>query len=325
MEFKNKLNYFETITLFLTEKCNEKCPYCDLTYKADSEKVGYNGLKYWDIVSPYLDKYNDRIGKLSFTGGEPGTLEKKDFDPLVSDIHNLGFKIKVNSNGLFIRKGYFDDYFDDIDTIGLHPFKELPHYFVDELENVVSSYKEAFLSGKVVLYILLTERDVPIFINSLDSLVYKFPKLLINPIPYVGFGDKEIDGRYTLSKNSWYALYRCTYNHPAITSSFRSICFSFVRDSLSAKDGLNKKRGLCKQIPIKGVLNLSRGTIHRCPEMITTTKNVQLNKENLADFFLGNLWKNSDDDPTCTRCTYFPHYLNNFVNILYKRHINEWR
>lgn len=325
MAFELNLNRFETITLFLTEKCNKDCPYCDLTYKLDSEKSGYNGLEYWDIISPFLDKYNDRIGKLSFTGGEPGTLEKKDFDPLVEDIHNLGFKIKVNSNGLFIQKGYFDDYFEDIDTLGIHPFKELPHCFVDELESVASTYKEAFLSGKIVLYVLLTERDVPIFINSLDDLIRKFPKLLINPIPYVGFGNKEIDNKYTLSGRSWCDLYRCTYHHPSITSSFRIICSFFARDFFFAKNGLYKRRSLCKQIPIKGVLNLSRGTIHRCPEMITTTENVPLNKENLTNFFLGNLWKTPDKDPTCTRCTYFPHYLNNFVKNLYERYDNEWR
>lgn len=325
MAFKNKLNHFETVTLFLTEKCNENCPYCDLTYKPDSEKIGYNGSKYWNIISPLLDKYSNRIGKLSFTGGEPGTLEKKDLDPLVKDIHNIGFKIKVNSNGLFIRNGYFNDYFEDIDTLGLHPFKELPYYFVDELESVASIYKDAFLSGKIVLYILLTERDVPIFINSLDKLVERFPNLLINPIPYVGFGNKEIDGKYTLSGKSWCDLYKCTYHHPSVTSSFRAICFSFARDFFFAKNSLDKKRNLCKQIPIKGVLNLSRGTIHRCPEMITTTENVELNEENLINFFLGNLWKVPDKDPTCTRCTYFPHYLNNFVNNLYERHNNEWR
>ena len=99
------LNYPKKVacTLF-TGGCNLRCPFCqnvDLVYNV--EKVVPIDKKE---VFKYLEERKGQLEGVCITGGEP--LLHKDIRELLNQIKNLGYKIKLDTNG------YFPDLLNDI-------------------------------------------------------------------------------------------------------------------------------------------------------------------------------------------------------------------
>lgn len=122
-------------SLFITELCNKRCNYCDIPdirYPKDSI------TEFIETYLPMIDKHN--FESYTLTGGEPAKSHNVD---LVFDI--ITKPIKVNTNGLFIEKGYFDKYYDQIDELSIHPICEMKE--VSEFAKTVCNDK------KITLYV----------------------------------------------------------------------------------------------------------------------------------------------------------------------------
>lgn len=99
------LNYPKKVacTLF-TGGCNLRCPFCqnvDLVYNV--EKVSPMDK---NMVFTYLKERKGKLQGVCITGGEP--LIHKDIRELLYEIKNIGYKIKLDTNG------YFPDLLNDI-------------------------------------------------------------------------------------------------------------------------------------------------------------------------------------------------------------------
>jgi pyruvate formate lyase activating enzyme len=81
-------------TLF-TNGCNLSCPYCH-NPELISGPPPDDFLSREEVLS-YLRKRRRVLGAVCITGGEPTMHE--DLPDLVSDIHELGLKVKVDTNG----------------------------------------------------------------------------------------------------------------------------------------------------------------------------------------------------------------------------------
>ncbi|MFP4697650.1 MAG: anaerobic ribonucleoside-triphosphate reductase activating protein [Eubacteriales bacterium] len=81
-------------TLFIGG-CNFSCPYCHnktlVQMPSNSSTLSYNSL------IEFLSKRKEILEGICITGGEP-TLHK-DIVPLIKDIKNLGYKVKLDTNG----------------------------------------------------------------------------------------------------------------------------------------------------------------------------------------------------------------------------------
>ncbi len=85
--------------------CNYRCPYC---HNADLV-AGKNLTKIYtqaEIID-YLKKRSGIIEGICFTGGEPTLC--KDLFSFISDVKNMGFLVKLDTNGcnpMFIKNAY---------------------------------------------------------------------------------------------------------------------------------------------------------------------------------------------------------------------------
>ncbi len=77
--------------------CNLRCPYC---HNPELVAPPYPGdLLPWKEVTAFLEKRKKVLGGVCVTGGEP--LLHEDLPDLVEEIHALGLKVKLDTNGSF--------------------------------------------------------------------------------------------------------------------------------------------------------------------------------------------------------------------------------
>ncbi len=78
-----------------TRGCNMRCPYCHnpgLVCGDDRE-----GLLTWSEIIEYLKKRQGLLGGVCISGGEP--MIHSDLDEMIEELHSLGYKVKVDTNG----------------------------------------------------------------------------------------------------------------------------------------------------------------------------------------------------------------------------------
>jgi organic radical activating enzyme len=98
-----------TLQLLLLKKCNQKCGYCDVW---EQSSLIRNSLKEYnktirEKVQTFLGGFKEDIkqkfnNELIISGGEPGLIN--DLPLIVQDIIDLGFDVKLMSNGLVRKK-----------------------------------------------------------------------------------------------------------------------------------------------------------------------------------------------------------------------------
>ena len=81
--------------VIFTQGCNFRCPYCHNSDLVDPGKFGEQ-LSEDEIVS-FLDSRKGKLDGLVITGGEP-TLQS-DLIHFISKVKNLGFLVKLDTNG----------------------------------------------------------------------------------------------------------------------------------------------------------------------------------------------------------------------------------
>ena len=107
------------VTLFLTEQCNRNCQYCDI---GTSKQRNKPALYYIKKFIPLIAK-NDNITQIALSGGEIGLLNETTLDFIFENLKNK--LLHVNTNGTFIRKGYYKKYKQYINEIMFHPISEI--------------------------------------------------------------------------------------------------------------------------------------------------------------------------------------------------------
>lgn len=168
-------------------KCNMRCRYCYNTALVEGE-----GRLTIDDVERFLRK---RVGKLDgvvFSGGE--CTESKDFIPLVRKAKELGYKVKVDTNGSNLDK--LKEVIDDIDYIAMDfkatksKFKSVTNSklydkFIESLKYLIEIGKE--FEVRTTIHIdLIDEEDINQMCRVLEACGYKGTYYLQK---YVGIGD----------------------------------------------------------------------------------------------------------------------------------------
>lgn len=106
---------FGHLAIFTTQRCNEKCEYCDIPTIQNPKDMDL------DIYLRYIDIAQKYYSNIDLTGGEIGLLDEKTLD-IVFD--KLKTPVKVNTNGKFVEKGYYDKYKDKISLLWYHIVRE---------------------------------------------------------------------------------------------------------------------------------------------------------------------------------------------------------
>jgi pyruvate formate lyase activating enzyme len=97
--------------IVFTQGCNFRCPYCHNPELVDPDR--YGTLLPEDEVVAFLERRRGQLEAVTLTGGEP-TLQP-DIDPFLQRIREMGYRIKVDTNGSMphvlarlIQKGLVD-------------------------------------------------------------------------------------------------------------------------------------------------------------------------------------------------------------------------
>lgn len=148
-------------TTIFTSGCNFKCPYC---HNKDLVFVPEN-FSYFDVnnVIEFLKERNGKIDGVCITGGEP--LLQEDLLDFVKEIKDIGYKVKLDTNGNYpsqlkemIDSGYID-------------------YIAMDIKNSPSKYHETVGLNKDVFDISRIEESIDLIKNS--SIDYEFRTTLI--------------------------------------------------------------------------------------------------------------------------------------------------
>ncbi len=82
--------------VIFTQGCNLRCPYCQ---NPDLIKTTATSLISPDTVREYLLSRKKQLDGITITGGEP--LMQKDILETIKKIKNLGYEVKIDTNGTF--------------------------------------------------------------------------------------------------------------------------------------------------------------------------------------------------------------------------------
>ena len=80
--------------IIFTQGCNFKCPYCQ---NSDLIPLNGNEIISEEEVFNFLEKRKKMLDGVVITGGEP-TIQK-DLEDFISKIKNLGYRVKLDTNG----------------------------------------------------------------------------------------------------------------------------------------------------------------------------------------------------------------------------------
>lgn len=160
MEKLTLLDYPEnTACLIFTQGCNFRCPFChnkDLLMDSNCD-----GIIDEKEVFAYLEKRKGLIDGICISGGEP--LLQKDIERFISKIKEMGFKVKLDTNGSspiklkeLIDKGLLD-------------------YVAMDIKNDFDNYNKT--SGVNIINIENIKKSIAILENS--KILYEFRTTIV--------------------------------------------------------------------------------------------------------------------------------------------------
>lgn len=144
------------LTLFLTELCNNNCEYCDISKIKKRKSLNINILRdYYSLIN------SSGYHKIVLTGGEIGLLPES----IIAEIlNNITIPISINTNGTFIRKNYFDKFYDKIFEIQYHPVTEIN-----------KSIKQIIIDKKIKYRIPIHKKNIFLlndFLNKYNDIIF---------------------------------------------------------------------------------------------------------------------------------------------------------
>lgn len=95
IDYPNKI-----CAIVFTQGCNFRCPYCHNPELVGTKRSvpAAGGLEEQEILS-FLDKRKGKLDAVTITGGEP--LLQSDLDNFLSAVKELGYLVKLDTNGSF--------------------------------------------------------------------------------------------------------------------------------------------------------------------------------------------------------------------------------
>lgn len=90
----------EVAAVIFTAGCNLRCPFCHNPELVPGEFPA-DFLPVEEVIA-FLERREQVLGGVCITGGEP--LIHNDFKDLVDQIHNLGLKVKIDTNGTLPKR-----------------------------------------------------------------------------------------------------------------------------------------------------------------------------------------------------------------------------
>jgi organic radical activating enzyme len=205
------MNY---LTLFLTEQCNRKCEYCDISKIENKKKPN----------KPTVRKFIPLIKKSSWsnivlTGGEVSLI-----DPLLLDFIMTELKdkiLKINTNGLWFKFGHFKKYYEITDYIQYHPISEINEHF------------EPIIDKKITYYFPIHKKNI----DYLDDFLNRNRNLVIRLAPY---DMKYLNNKYLLSVGDFTEISRIIGKYGNITTDTKKMF-----DFLSRNNDLTLLKKMC--------------------------------------------------------------------------------
>ena len=161
----------EDIYIDATLDCNWSCSYCPYGEKEyDKHEVG--DKKYIENINKSnIPKYTN----VTITGGEPGIKSKEFFNNLFDFLRGNHNIININTNGMFIDKGYYDLFYDDIKKCYLHIVQEID-------EDIGSNNLKYCEYDKVMPLIIVHNKNIDILETFLKKYSHIKFLILINSI-----------------------------------------------------------------------------------------------------------------------------------------------
>lgn len=277
-------------SLFLTEKCDKICYYCDIPY--NENKLSTNKKLLFKYL-PILEKEGN-FERYTLTGGEPGLVDDEIFEFIFKTINTKKHPIKINTNGKFFTTGLYDKYKEHINEVGYHPIinpsDEIPIKYIDK---------------KTILYIPFHRKNM----HEIKPLLLKYPNILFNPIPYIckkSFGNKD----YILDYKHIIEVYKTIKDLPNLTYG----TFTSILTKINPKN-YDTFRLSCQNSNTRYSFNFVTGFIGRCPESVSLNDKVEMTDDNINKVIKLNLFsKNSTIiDKACFNCYYFDSFIPYFL------------
>lgn len=118
-------------SVLFTRGCNLKCPYCHNPDLVNFSIEDCEGLVDYNQLLHFLKLRKKVLGGVVISGGEP-LVNFKTVKKLIEDIHSLGLKVKLDTNGTFPNE-----------------LKKLnPDYIAMDIKSSLKNYNNVGYSGK---------------------------------------------------------------------------------------------------------------------------------------------------------------------------------
>ncbi len=208
LDYPNKV----ACTLFLTG-CNFRCPFCHNSSLVTEKWLG--GVDKKEIFD-YLEKRKGILDGVCVTGGEP--LLNEDIDVLLSEIKNLGYLVKLDTNGT------------NPDKLRELIDKNLVDYVAMDIKNSADKYAET--CGVKAVNLTKIKESINLLING--NIDYEFRTTVVSPLHTV----EDFEGIGELIKGA-----KVLYLQGFVDSG------ELIGEGMSAVDGETMKKILGKVKP----------------------------------------------------------------------------
>lgn len=266
------------LTLFLTEQCNRKCKYCDIGISKTRNKPSlYYIRKYCEIIAKMGE-----IDTVVFTGGEVGLMSQSILDFLFETLRDK--HIHVNTNGTFIKKGYYKKYHKYINDIMYHPVSE------------INQDIECFPLFPVKYHFPVHKKNIHLLSDFLDKnsiLVKDF-----NPSPY---DMKYETDDFKLNLEDFQKIFDIIHNRRNVSDYSIKVFKKIIRYWDKKED----YRKVCRKTFYDFSIDFINLKIKKCCCSHSLSSSVDLNEENLRN--LKDLKFNKS--PVCDSCFHFIHKI----------------
>ncbi len=281
--------------LFLTEKCNKDCFYCDIG-QLENQKEPDPSLLYHFF--PLINGKDDIVKKFTLTGGEPALAPVEMLDYIFDTVCKCHI-VQVNTNGEFFRKGYFDRWYEKIHYIGYHPSIEVG----DDIDPYI-------VDKKITIYQPIHRKSL----KYIKDMCKRYKEVKFNLIPILTKYMFDNWEDYILRKEDYEWLFKELHDLDNIEYS---TLFGIYYGSFYDNKTLNMHRQICGNSHIHPTLDFVNKVIRRCPISYTFNDIVPLTDENFIKLMNFNLFRDASYDQSCSMCNdvlrYYASYIPNFV------------
>lgn len=275
------------LTCFLTEKCSNRCSYCDIGKMKNRKSPDKN------IIDKYIPIINSSPWeRVNLTGGEIGTLDPNILRFLFEELGSK--KIKINTNGLFLKR-YSNEYLHLIERIHLHPVSEIDQSFQETYKDVFYTFP---LHHNNIIY--------------LDGFLSAHRKFLIH---FLFYNEKYENGTYHLTPKDIQNIITIFHKHDNISLQSRNHA-ALIQKYMNSKE-IKKIRRFCfEKIHYNPSIDFVNGEIKKCICSHSRAARAPLTVSNF-----NGLWDNTlkfNDTSLCSNCYHPIIYLEDMKHEFFR-------